>query len=285
MAISGSCLCGTLRYEIEGPFTIMMNCHCSMCRKHHGAPFATFAGASTKGFRWLGGEDAVQEYPSSEHGKRSFCRTCGSVAPLFMTGMVVVPVGTLDSDPGMRVTAHIFVGSKAAWYEITDTLPQHDEYPPEFAGATSVPRPTVTAEAGKTHGSCLCGDVAYEMTGAPMFMFQCYCKRCRKGRSAMHGQNVFYKADQFRWVRGSELVADFKVPDARFFTVSFCKHCGGAVPTVSVARGIVIVPTGPLDTDPGMRPMANIFVESKVPWHDITDSMPQFPEAPPLPPR
>jgi hypothetical protein len=285
MAIGGSCLCGTLQYEIDGPFTIMMNCHCSMCRKHHGAPFATFAGASRKGFRWISGEDAVQDFPSSEHGKRSFCRTCGTVAPLFMQGMVVVPVGTLDGDPAMRVTAHIFVGSKAPWYEITDKLPQHDEYPPEFAGATSVSRPAITAEPGKTHGSCLCGDIAYEMTGAPIMMFQCYCKRCRKGRSAVHGANVFYKVDQFRWVRGAELVADFKVPDARFFTVSFCQHCGGTVPTVATARGIVIVPAGPLDTDPGMRPMANIFVESKLSWHDITDALPQFPDAPPMPPR
>src|SRR5688572_17400839 len=53
----GACLCGTVRYELDGPFTMMMHCHCSMCRKHHGAPFATFVAAAHSGFRWRSGED------------------------------------------------------------------------------------------------------------------------------------------------------------------------------------------------------------------------------------
>src|SRR5262245_24473366 len=93
MATQGSCLCGTLRYEIDGPFSMMMNCHCSMCRKHHGAPFVTFAAAPLAGFRWLSGESAIVDYQSSPNGKRSFCRVCGSVAPMVMpeAGLVIVP--------------------------------------------------------------------------------------------------------------------------------------------------------------------------------------------------
>ena len=56
MAIQGSCLCGTVRYEIGAPFTAMLSCHCSMCRKHHGAPFATYANTASSGFRWTSGE-------------------------------------------------------------------------------------------------------------------------------------------------------------------------------------------------------------------------------------
>ena len=78
MSITGSCLCGTLKYEIEGPFTMMMSCHCSMCRKHHGAPFATFAGAPLASFRWISGENEMKSFASSSNGKRSFCGTCGS---------------------------------------------------------------------------------------------------------------------------------------------------------------------------------------------------------------
>ena len=76
---AGACLCGALRYEVEGPFNNLMHCHCSMCRKHHGAPFATFVGASSKGFRWISGEGAAVEYPSSASGRRRFCGVCGLV--------------------------------------------------------------------------------------------------------------------------------------------------------------------------------------------------------------
>jgi hypothetical protein len=281
MATQGSCLCGTMKYEIDGPFFMMMNCHCSMCRKHHGAPFATFAAASKDGFRWISGEDHLGYYASSENGKRSFCTTCGSVAPLIMGDMAVVPVGTLEGDPGIRIQAHMFVGSKAPWHTIEDDLPQHEEYPPEFAGAKSVPRPTVTAKPGTTHGSCLCGEVAYEISGPPMLMYQCHCTRCRKARGAVHGANLFYKLDTFRWTRGESQVVDYQLPSAKRFGAAFCRTCGGSTPRVSVERGAVVVPAGALDTDPGMRPMAHIFVASKAPWFEITDSIPQFAELPP----
>ena len=81
MAIQGSCLCGTVRYEVDGPFTAMLSCHCSMCRKHHGAPFATYATAALAGFRWTNGEHALGHYAASPNYSRSFCTTCGAVAP------------------------------------------------------------------------------------------------------------------------------------------------------------------------------------------------------------
>jgi hypothetical protein len=287
MATQGSCLCGALRYEIDGPFTLMMNCHCSMCRKHHGAPFATFAAAPFEGFRWLSGENALGYYASSPNGKRSFCTTCGSVGPLLMpeAGLAVVAAGTLEGDPGIRPQAHMFVGSKAPWHTIADSLPQHREYPPEFAGSPSVPRPSVSAEPGKTLGSCLCGEVAYEISGAPMLMYQCHCSRCRKSRGAPHGANLFYTLDRFRWTRGEAQVVGYKLPDAKRFGVAFCRQCGGSTPRVSLERGSVIVPAGALDTDPGMTPMAHIFVASKAEWFEITDALPQFAELPPPPPQ
>ena len=283
MSITGSCLCGTLKYEIDGPFTMMMSCHCSMCRKHHGAPFATFAAAPLENFRWISGEHDMQSFASSTHGKRPFCPTCGSVGPVLMPamGLAIVPAGTLDGDPGLRPTSHFFVGSKAPWYEISDSLPQHEKFPPEFGAMPDVERPTVNAEPGKTHGSCLCGEVAYEMSGKPVMMYQCHCTRCRKSRASAHGANLFYKLDDFRWTRGEENVVDYKLPEAAHFAVAFCGKCGGSTPRISLERRIVIVPAGALDTDPGMRPMAHIFVGSKAPWFEITDTTPQFAEMPP----
>jgi len=279
----GTCLCGTVQYELAQPLSMMMHCHCSMCRKHHGASFATFVAAPFAAFSWIAGADAVARYPSSEHGVRSYCRRCGSVAPLLMpeAGFAVAPAGNLDGDPGIRPQMHVFVGSKAAWYSISDSLPQHDANPPQFGGGLGVERPRVEQRDRIAAGSCLCGAVAYELGGS-LRMYHCHCSRCRRARSSAHATNVVAKLDDFRFTRGQDLVAEYKVPEARFFGVAFCTRCGGAAPRVSAERGLVNVPAGTLDTDPGMRPTAHIYVASKAPWFEITGDLTQFAEMMPL---
>jgi hypothetical protein len=280
--VKGLCLCGTVSYEAGGPFLAMMSCHCSMCRKHHGAAFATYVSAPLDGFRWISGEDALLNYQSSEQGMRSSCKGCGSAVPLTMAshGLALLPAGPLDGELGLTPQAHMFVGSKAPWHTITDDLPQHDEYPPEYA-TPGLQRPVVQARAGITAGSCLCGDVAFEANDPPMFMQSCHCNRCRRARGAAHGTNIFYKASQFRWTRGETLVADFKLPEAKFYAVSFCSHCGSALPRVSRERDIAVIPAGSLDTDPPMRPQRHIFTAYRAAWFAITDSLPQLTEGPP----
>jgi len=132
--LKGSCLCGGMQYEIHGDVKLMANCHCSMCRKHHGATFVTFIGVNTADFRWVKGEDLLVRYQSSPGHIRAFCRVCGSSLADPDPGATdfYLPAGTLDDDPGTRPAGHIFVGSKAPWCEITDELPQFDEYPPGF---------------------------------------------------------------------------------------------------------------------------------------------------------
>src|SRR5581483_10529788 len=227
--VTGSCFCGTVRYEVSGPFESMVSCHCSMCRKHHGSAFATYVSVPLERFSWLSGEDKLIKYQSSEHGTRNSCSVCGSTVPMAVPAYsrAFLPAGPLEGDLGLTPQAHIFVGSKAPWYTITDDLPRHEAYPPEFGGS-GLPRPTVEPRPGITEGSCLCGAVAYEVTGQPMFMQSCHCQRCRRARGAAHGTNLFYKMDQFRWTRGAEMVSEYKLPEARFYTVSFCRQCGSA---------------------------------------------------------
>ena len=134
MAMTGSCLCGAVRYEITGSFKLIGHCHCSICRKSHGAAFATWGMIDPSQFRWTAGESLLRGYESSPGALRCFCSRCGS--PLVCThhgevGEVVL--GTLDSDPGARPSEHIFVDSKAPWHEITDALPQHADWPPGMA--------------------------------------------------------------------------------------------------------------------------------------------------------
>jgi hypothetical protein len=130
MSIKGSCLCGGIRYEIDGAFGRVVNCHCSMCRKATGAAFRTRAAIPAAAFRWLAGEDLVSKYESSPGETRTFCRVCGAtLATLFRDhpDEIGLPLGTLDDDPGAKPSAHVFVASKAPWFEITDDLPRFSE--------------------------------------------------------------------------------------------------------------------------------------------------------------
>ena len=131
MAIRGSCLCKAVQYEIDGELGPTGHCHCSMCRKAHGAAYVTWVLIEPDQFRWITGEEMVQRYASPDGHERCFCGACGSSLAAGQNGRVSeVALGTVDGDPGVRPEAHIFVGSKAPWHVITDDLPQHDEWPP-----------------------------------------------------------------------------------------------------------------------------------------------------------
>ena len=127
--LTGSCLCGGIRYEINGPLGSVVNCHCAMCRKATGAAFRTRAAVPASAFRWTRGEDLVARYESSPGNIRTFCRVCGStLISLFPTSPdeIGLPLGTLDDDPAVKAEAHVYVASKAPWFDITDNLPRFE---------------------------------------------------------------------------------------------------------------------------------------------------------------
>jgi len=127
--IEGGCLCGKIRYEIDGAIFDISHCHCSMCRKIHGAAFATFGTVQRKNFRWLCGEESIAVYRSSAKMERMFCLHCGSsllIQEEDEPDVDYVALGTVDGDPGCRPEFHIWVGSKAPWHTITDKLPQFE---------------------------------------------------------------------------------------------------------------------------------------------------------------
>ncbi|HJQ84433.1 MAG TPA: GFA family protein [Candidatus Binatia bacterium] len=131
--LRGSCLCRTVRYEVSGPVHDVHHCHCSICRKSHGAAFSTFARLTAADFRLVAGRENVRAYRSSPPIERTFCATCGARLTIRFDGMpdaVWVSLTTLDDDPGVRPDAHMFVASKAPWDEITDDLRQYPAYGP-----------------------------------------------------------------------------------------------------------------------------------------------------------
>lgn len=277
----GSCLCATVRWGVDAPFERMTHCHCSMCRKAHGAAFATYAVCATSAFRWLAGEEVIARYASSPGFERAFCSRCGSVVPMGDAEKIDVPAGCLDDDPGIRPSAHIFVASKAPWHVIADDLPQHDVWDAQGAGPV-IERPSPgPASAGVLRGSCLCAAIAYEVTEPLRVVHNCHCGRCRKARAAAHTTNGFTSADGVRFVRGEEQIATFKPPGAKSFTHAFCRGCGSGVPRVNRERGVASIPMGSLDDDPGRGADDHIYVAYAAPWYTIADELPRYEEAPP----
>lgn len=131
---AGSCLCGSVKYEITGNMGMFQYCHCSRCRKFTGSAYASNLFVSPKDFHWLAGEELVQRY-DPKHTKyfaTSFCKKCGSSLPwLSKSGkVVIIPAGTLDEDPKIKPTQNIFCGSRPAWYTHASELPEHKEMPP-----------------------------------------------------------------------------------------------------------------------------------------------------------
>jgi hypothetical protein len=125
----GKCECGGVRYRVADEFLYAANCHCSRCRAATGSAFKAFAGIERSKLEIEEGASNLLVHGSDELNDTR-CATCGSLLfSVVRNGEYVhVAMGSLVDDPGVRPTEHIFVGSKAPWFEITDDLPQAEEY-------------------------------------------------------------------------------------------------------------------------------------------------------------
>jgi hypothetical protein len=127
--LAGGCRCGAVRYEVADAFVYAANCHCSGCRAATGSAFKPFAGIQREKLAITEGEESLAIF-GEEDLNDTRCAACGCF--LFSVvregAWVHVAIGSLIDAPSIRPTQHIFVGSKADWFEITDDLPQFDEY-------------------------------------------------------------------------------------------------------------------------------------------------------------
>lgn len=128
--LSGSCLCGAVVYAVSDDFAYAMNCHCLQCRRTTGSAFKPIAGIARDRLRVTQGADALMLYGDAD-GHDANCKACGSLLySVVRDGKYVhVAMGTLIDAPTIRPACHIFVGSKAPWFTITDDLPQYEELP------------------------------------------------------------------------------------------------------------------------------------------------------------
>ena len=128
---TGSCLCGKVTIEVDGPIRRFQHCHCKTCRKAHATVYGSSAMVDADAFRVTGGEDRISSYESSKDKIRYFCSNCGTHMYALCDrdpDDVILRIGVLDGDLGIKAGRHIWVSHKPDWYEITDNIKQLDEW-------------------------------------------------------------------------------------------------------------------------------------------------------------
>ena len=127
--MKGSCLCGSIQYDIKGFSPGIANCHCSMCRKASGSAYGVFGTVPLEDITWVKGGELIKEFTSSPEAKRGFCPNCGSSLYFKLLGdntPFEIALGTLDEEPNHPVDANIFFASKPGWSISYDLLPSFD---------------------------------------------------------------------------------------------------------------------------------------------------------------
>jgi len=130
------------------------------------------------------------------------------------------------------------------------------------------------------NGSCLCGEVTYEITGNLGVFQYCHCSRCRKFTGSAYASNIIIAIEHFKWTSGEALVGRFEPKETKHFATSFCKNCGSSLPWLGKSKKAIVIPAGTLDSDPGIRPLQNIFWDSKAEWYKDASELVKYDELP-----
>ena len=117
----------------------------------------------------------------------------------------------------------------------------------------------------KTVGSCLCGQVRFEIEGDFESFYLCHCSRCRKDTGSAHAANLFSHSAKLKWLSGAECIRTFTLPSTHH-TKSFCSICGSSLPNIQMEGKLLVVPAGSLDCDVPIMPDAHILVSSRANW-------------------
>ncbi|GDY25814.1 aldehyde-activating protein [Agarivorans sp. Toyoura001] len=134
-------------------------------------------------------------------------------------------------------------------------------------------------------GSCLCGEVHYQINGNLGIFQYCHCSRCRKFTGSAHAANLFVLPSQFRWLAGEDKVQQYQPEHTKYFATAFCRTCGSSLPWLAKTGKTMVIPAGTLDQHPNIEPIQNIFCADKAPWFVDNQQLPQFAALPPRKPK
>jgi hypothetical protein len=132
----------------------------------------------------------------------------------------------------------------------------------------------------KLSGSCLCGALSYDLEGEPVRFYHCHCSRCRKASGTGHASNLFVSGGSLEWSGDAAMISNYKLPEAKRFSRTFCSRCGGPLPKEIPDMDLVLIPAGTLDVEPALAPQARIFLDSKAEWACMGDDIPCFEQYP-----
>jgi len=131
-------------------------------------------------------------------------------------------------------------------------------------------------------GHCVCGEVEFEIRGAPIDWVQCGCARCRRAGNSEYASVLIVERADFQWLRGESCVAEPHEREASHSSSAFCRRCGSDLPRVLQDLPVVVVPADSLTSEPaGMRPMTHQNVGSKAFAFEIADRLSKYTEVPP----
>ncbi len=131
----------------------------------------------------------------------------------------------------------------------------------------------------KYKGSCLCGEITFEIIGEFENFFLCHCERCRKDTGSAHAANLFSSTAKLIWLSGKDKakIFDFK---SEGHIKSFCTNCGSALPNMQMDGGLLVVPAGSLDSDVPIKPQGHIYWRNKANWDDALEKIVKFNQLP-----
>jgi hypothetical protein len=265
-------LCGGVSFEIEGPLRAPSLCHCSQCRRLHGAPGA-YTSAPVSAYR-ISGEENLNWYRISPRSEQGFCRVCGGKLFWREVGGTALDVtmGSLEGPTGLTFGRHIWARSQGDYYEIG-----HDAVP-RFAdssnGAQPIGEETPPQAGPKTtehSGGCQCGAVSYRVSGNMRDVVVCHCGQCQHAHGFAPGYSAARKADltiegesSLVWYRSSE--------QARR---GFCRECGSNLFWSPDGRDTLSITAGTIQPPTGMKTVLHIMTADKRDYYTIADGVPQ----------
>lgn len=128
-------------------------------------------------------------------------------------------------------------------------------------------------------GSCLCGEVTFEIEGNFDNFYLCHCSRCRKDTGSAHAANLFSSTAKLRWLSGQEKSKTFNYRSEGHIK-SFCTNCGSALPNIQMDGKILVVPAGSIDSDINIKPQGHIYYSNKAKWDIELEKIPKYKDLP-----
>jgi len=268
----GRCICGGVSYEIQGPLRAPSLCHCSQCRRLHGAPGA-YTSAPTSAYK-ISGEENLNWYRISPRSEQGFCRVCGS--KLFWREVggqeLDATMGSLEGPTGLTLVRHIWTRSQGDYYEIGhDGVPRYAE---SSAGTQPIGEEAPPQAGPKTtqhSGHCQCGAVRYRVSGNMRDVVACHCGQCRRIHGHAPGYSAARKGEMN--IEGEDNIAWYRASDQA--QRGFCKSCGSSLFWKPDGRETVSVAAGSLDAPTGVKTVRHIFAADKGDYYAISDGLPQ----------